>query len=43
MKNLNTMTETEKKAHLAKLMGRINANTSFKIVDVTPAGYGPDR
>lgn len=43
MKNLNTMTAEEKKAHLAKIMGRVNANPTFKFIDVTPAGYGPDR
>jgi hypothetical protein len=43
MKNVNTMTAEEKKAHLAKIMSRINANPTFQLIDVTPAGYGPDR
>ena len=40
MKNLTTMTEAEKKAHLAKIMAKVNSNVKFIITDVTPKGYG---
>jgi hypothetical protein len=41
MKNLATMTESEKKAHLAAMMAKINSNVKYQIIDVTPKGYGP--
>lgn len=43
MKNLATMTAEEKKAHLAKIMSKIQNNTKFIIEDVTPKGYGPEE
>lgn len=43
MNNLTTMTEEEKKAHMAKLLNKINSNTKYIIEDVTPEGYGPEE
>ncbi|MFO0417990.1 MAG: hypothetical protein ACK53T_01175 [Planctomycetota bacterium] len=43
MKNLNTMTEAEKKAHLAKIAAKLKGNVKFQIIDVTPKGYGPEK
>ena len=42
MKNLATMTAEEKKAHLAKLMSKVN-KSQYVIEDVTPKGYGPEK
>lgn len=42
MKNLAIMTAEEKKAHFAKLMGKIN-KSQYVIEDVTPKGYGPEK
>ena len=42
MKNLTTMTATEKAEHFAKIMAKINSNVKYVIEDVTPKGYGPD-
>ena len=42
MKNLTTMTTEEKKAHLAKLMSKVN-KSQYVIEDVTPKGYGPEK
>lgn len=42
MKNLTTMTATEKAEHFAKIMAKINSNVKYVIEDVTPKGYGSD-
>lgn len=43
MNNLNTMTEEQKKTHMAKLLKKINSNVKYIIEDVTPEGYGPEE
>ena len=43
MKNLATMTNEEKKAHLAKILTKISTNVKYTIEDVTPKGYGPEK
>jgi hypothetical protein len=37
------MTAEEKKAHFSKIMGKIQINTKFVLIDVTPKGYGPEE
>ena len=42
MKNLATMTVEEKKAHLAKIMSKVN-KSKYVIEDVTPKEYEPEK
>ena len=42
-KNLATMSESEKDAHKAKIMAKINEGIESSFEDVTPIGYSPEE